>query len=135
MQTSVADLITKVNGSPRYLGSIVAASATLINNKTTATPFSITAGSVLLLEFSGAGWVLPAASQAQRIGSTGGVSPSVVSDEPSNNPTLLTTGANGLSRSAGDQWLVILATDEDLLQVVGNGASTTVKVFELRSQK
>jgi hypothetical protein len=133
---SVSGSIQTLNGSPRYLGTISAAAATAVNNKTTASAFGLTQGKSLLLIVTGsAGWLLAATSQAVQASKTGAVSPSVPTDQDDNNPVISTTGANAVDVAVGDKFLVTLAVNEDLMQVVGNGGTCAVKVFELRSVK
>lgn len=134
MYDNAAETVSKINGSPQYLGTITAASATVVNNKTTATPFAIPPGSVILTAWDAAGWMLPAVSQASVPSKAGLVAATAVSDQVG-NPVLSTTGLNGLSRSAADEWEYTSCPDEDLLQVAGNGGTVNVKVFALLAHR
>jgi hypothetical protein len=134
MYDNAAETVSKINGSPQYLGTITAASATVVNNKTTATPFAIPPGSVVLTQWDSNGWMLPAVSQASVPSKAGLVAATAVTDAVG-NLTLSTSGTNGLSRSAADEWEYTSCPDEDLLQVVGNGGTVNVKVFALLAHR
>lgn len=89
-----------VYGSPRFLGTIV--STTTKNNSDTAVPFTIPAGSVLLLQPTAEVQILPGTTAA----------------------ATATTG-NGLTILADERFTFILAEDEAYVACVG-AASTLV---------
>lgn len=89
-----------VDGSPRFLGTIV--STTTKNNADTAVPFTIPAGSVLLLQ--------PTAAVQFLAGTTAAAT--------------ATTG-NGVGLATGEKYKLILAEDEAYVACVG-AASTLV---------
>ncbi len=96
-------LMRALNGSPRYLGEII--STTVKTNADTAVPFTIKAGSLLLLIPSAAVQVLPGFL-----------------------PAVTCTTTNGITLAASEKFYLLLRSDITTLQAVG---SATTKVWEL----
>lgn len=97
---SQEDLMRGLNGSPEFLGVIT--STTVKDNSTTAVPFTIKKGDLLLMVPSAAVHVLPG------LAASGAV-----------------TTANGVPLAADEKWYMLLKSDISAVQVVGS-ASTKV---------
>lgn len=143
------DVVTFLNGSPVYLGSLVSTGAA-VNNATTATPFNGTplgavaapvpglsvapgnftntlAGKTLLLQATAAGLILPSTSASMAIVPNSSAIIALQSVVP---PALGTVP--GVSLSAGERVTLILLPTEAWLQWLPVSGSANCHVWELR---
>lgn len=102
-----AKLVAVINGSPRYLGTIVATTAK--DNSSTASAFTISAGSTILLQSDTACYVLAGTSADQT------------------QPTVSAT--NGVYLAALEKYQFILPRATALVQAIAVTGTSNVKVW------
>lgn len=103
---NLADTIKVLNGSPAYLGTIVA--TTTKNNSDTAAPFAIEAGQFILVQCDVAAYVLPGTSTAAAA-----------------------TTANGVKVAADEKFYILLRAGQSYLAIISASGTATCKVWGL----
>lgn len=103
------ELAERTVGSPKYLGTITTTDTAAKNNANTAVPFTLTSGSLLLLQ--------PDTDCALAAAEASGTA---------------VTAATGVTVYAGERYPLTLHPKETFLSVIRLGANVNVKVFELR---
>jgi len=101
-------IIMVLNGSPSFLGTIASAGAST-TNASTATPFTITKGSCLLLQGD--------AAFHFKAGDSSSVSAAT---------------ASTVKLTADEKFILVLEADQTHLAIIPSSGSANVKVFQLK---
>lgn len=112
--SSQADLMRALNGSPQYLGRIVAGTTVKDNSNTSGTTFNITKGSILLIVPTAAVCVLAGTSAASATAKCDG------------------TADTGVPLKAEEKFYMTLMTNEGWLQAITAAGAANVDVWRLR---
>jgi hypothetical protein len=96
-------VIKALNGSPTYLGTVTSTGASA-TNASTATPFTLTRGSLLLLQADATVYVVSGAS---------------------------VSSSNGVKVAADEKFYLLLTSEQTTLAVISASGTANVKVFRL----
>lgn len=102
------NFLQKLNGSPQLLGTLVS-TGTSVNNSSTATPFTIAAGAVVLLQPTAAGYI--------RTGKT---------------TALAAASTTSVKLAADEKYLLLLQSDEAYVAWIPGSGSANCLVHEMK---